>query len=233
MIRYEIAGEVARIVLDTPQTSNRFTYSLMLDFIAALTEAAHSGATVLVLSATGKDFTLGRDQTEKLTGVSRKDSLALILRANEQLRRFPGVSIALVQGRCMGFGTGLALHCDITIGAHDAILGFDEIRHGLAPLVVLIYLPQYVGPKVAKELVLTGRDVPAEEARSLGLLNHVAPEAGLAEAGEALAARLSGFSAGALRLIQSFSEELPSFKGSDPGAYAIDRLVKWIEAGKP
>ncbi len=233
MIKYESRGEVVHIIFDAAETGNRFTYALMNEFIEALTAAADSDATVLVMRATGKDFTLGRDQGERLSGVSRKESLGLILRANEQLRRFSGVSIALIQGRCMGFGSGLALQSDIAIGAHNAVLGFDEIRHGLAPLVVLTYLPRYVGPKIAKELVLTGRDVPANEARQLGLLNHVVQEEELAEAGEALAARLSGFPAGALRLIQSFSEELTGFTGSDAGRLAVDRLAAWIEAGKP
>src|SRR5215475_1217902 len=101
MIRYELTNNVARITLDTPETGNKFTYQLMLDFIAALTSASNSGAAILVLDATGDDFTLGRDQSEKLESVSRRDNLKLILQANGRLRAFPGVSIALVQGRAM------------------------------------------------------------------------------------------------------------------------------------
>ncbi len=130
MIRYETKNGVARITLDTPGTGNKFTYQLMLDFIAALTSAASSGAAILLLRATGDDFTLGRDQSEKLENVSRRDSLKLILQGQQPPRSFPGVSVALIQGRAMGFGSGLALHADISIGSHDAVLGFNEIKHG-------------------------------------------------------------------------------------------------------
>jgi methylglutaconyl-CoA hydratase len=233
MIRYEITNNVARITLDTPETGNKFTYQLMLDFIDALTAAADSGAAVLGLRATGKDFSLGRDHGEKLQNVSRRDNLKLILRANSLLRQFPGVSVALVQGRCMAFGSGLALQADISIGADDAVFGFNEIRHGLAPLVVLTYLSDYVGPKVAKELIYTGRDVAADEAVRLGLLNRIVPRANLAAEGERLIAELTTFPADALRLIHTFSEELPDITDEDPGIVGIERLVQWIEAGKP
>jgi methylglutaconyl-CoA hydratase len=233
MIRYETTNGVARITLDTPENGNKFTYKLMLDFIAALTSAGSSGAAILLLDATGSDFTLGRDQSEKLENVSRKDSLKLILQANDRLRAFPGVSIALIQGRAMGFGSGLALHADITVAAHDAVLGFNEIKHGLAPLVVLTYLSDYVGPKIAKELIYTGRDVPAEEAARLGLLNRVVPAADLQAEGERLIGELGGFHAGAIRLIHEFNEDLPDITNDDPAAVGIERLVEWIEAGKP
>ena len=205
----------------------------MLDFVDALTAAADSGAAVLGLRATGKDFSLGRDHREKLQNVIRRDNLKLILRANSLLRQFPGVSVALVQGRCMAFGSGLALQADISIGADDAVFGFNEIRHGLAPLVVLTYLSDYVGPKVAKELIYTGRDVAADEAVRLGLLNRIVPGANLAAEGERLIAELTTFPAGALRLIHTFSEELPDITNEDPGIVGFERLVQWIEAGKP
>ncbi len=233
MIRYETTSSVARITLDTPETGNRFTYQLMLDFIAALTSAANSGAAVLLLDATGSDFTLGRDQSEKLENVSRKDSLKLILQANSRLKAFPGVSVALIQGRAMGFGSGLALHADISVGSYDAVLGFNEIKHGLAPLVVLTYLSDYVGPKVAKELIYTGRDVPADEAVRLGLLNTAVPAGELKAEGERLVGELGQFHAGAIRLIHEFTEDLPNITTEDPAVVGIDRLVAWIEAGKP
>jgi enoyl-CoA hydratase/carnithine racemase len=233
MIRYEATNGVARITLDTPESENKFTYQLMLDFIAALTSAANSGAAILLIDATGPDFTLGRDQSEKLEHVSRKDGLKLILRANSLLKAFPGVSIALIQGRALGFGSGLALHADITVGAQDAVLGFNEIKYGLAPLVVLTYLSDYVGPKIAKELIYTGRDVRAEEAVRLGLLNRVVPSAELQAEGDRLLGELRGHHAGAIRLIHEFNEDLPDITHDDPAAVGIDRLVAWIEAGKP
>ncbi|MFT3732965.1 MAG: enoyl-CoA hydratase/isomerase family protein [Hyphomicrobium sp.] len=233
MIRYELTNNVARITLDTPETGNKFTYQLMLDFIAALTAAGKSGAAVLILQAIGNDFSLGRDHGEKLENVSRRDNLKLILKANSLLRQFPGVSVALIQGRGMAFASGLALQSDISIGADNAVLGFNEIRHGLAPLVVVTYLADYVGPKVAKELIYTGRDVTAEEAVRIGLLNRIVPAGDLASEGERLVSELTTFPPGALRLIHNFYEDLKNINDEDPALVGVDRLVTWIEAGKP
>ena len=233
MIRYENEDNVAYITLDTPEHSNKFTLQLMNDFIEALTAAAQSDAIALVLRATGTDFTLGRDQGEKLAHVSRTDSLRLILKANAALKRFPGVSIALIQGRCMGFGTGLAIHSDISLGARDAVLGFDEVKHGLAPLVVQTYLSRYIGPKRAHELVLTGRDVAADEAIQIGLLTKAVAADRLVEEGKKLVSDLRILSPAALRRIRRFDEELTSYTGGHPGEFAIENLVQWIEAGKP
>lgn len=233
MIRFESTGGIARIVLDTPETGNKFTYALMNDFIDALHRSKESGAVVLVISATGEHFTLGRDQSERLAHVSRRDSLKLILKANSLLHAFPGVSIAAIQGRAMGFGSGLAVQSDISIGTASSTYGFDEIRHGLAPLVVLDYLPRYVGPKVARELIFTGRDFAAQEAQKLGLLNSVVADDAVQGAVERLVRDLTGFSSGALRLIKAFGADLAASGAEDAGLYAVERLAEWLEGGRP
>lgn len=234
MIDYELNDAVARITLNAPETANRFTYAMMNDYIAALEDAKAKKALVMVIAANGDDFTRGRDQKEQLPPeISRKDSLSLILKANAALRAFPGVSISVIQGRCMGFGTGLALHTDIAVAGEHAIFGFDEILHGLAPLVVVAYLQHFVGPRLAGELILTGRDVHAKEAREIGLVNRVVPHSELHATGEHLIAQLKSHHPGAIRLIQSFSKRVNAFPDPDHGREGVDQLAAWIAAGKP
>src|ERR1700744_3693803 len=136
MLLYTKTEDVARITFDSPGTSNAITFRMMNDYIDALVAARESRARWLVIDANGEDFTLGRDQKERVADVSREQNLMLILKANAALRAFDGVSIALIQSRALGFGSGIALHSTISIGSEDAVLGFDEINHGLAPLVV-------------------------------------------------------------------------------------------------
>jgi enoyl-CoA hydratase/carnithine racemase len=231
-VRLAIDDGVATITLDAPGRGNRLTVGAMLALIGAL-ERATDEATVLVLRATGDDFTFGRDQSERRTDITRAESLRLILRANALLGGFPGVSVALVQGHALGFGSGLALHSDIAIAADDATLGFDEVLHGLAPLVVVAYLPEHVGRKVATELVMTGRPVPAREALELRMVNRLVPSAELASAGADLVAHLRRQPAGALRLMKAYRLDHEAGALTDPGLEAVDRLDAWIAAGKP
>ncbi|MFG1479149.1 enoyl-CoA hydratase/isomerase family protein [Xanthobacter sp. V4C-4] len=233
MIDYSAADGVARITFNTPQTHNHFTYQLMLDYIAALDAARASGARVLVIAAEGEHFTLGRDQKEVRPDVPRRQNLGLILKANAALRAFPGVSIALVNGRAMGFGSGVSLHTTISLAADDAIFGFDEIGHGLAPLIVQVYLPYFIAPRTALELVATGRDVSAEEAARIGLVSRVVPKAQLKAEGEALVEKLRANSAAALSLITAFGREVNGYPDPALGEAAADRLAEWIAAGKP
>jgi enoyl-CoA hydratase/carnithine racemase len=232
-VLYTYEDRVATITLDAPDNANRFTLATMQGWIAALESAHADGAVVLLIRANGEDFTLGRDQRERPQGVTRRESLGLILRANELLETFPGTSVALIQGRALGFGSGLALQCDVTLAADDATLGFDEIVHGLAPLVVAAYLGRFVGPKVAGELVMTGRPVPAAEALSLRMVNQLVPAAELQAAGLALVAHLRSLPAGGLRLLKQYALDLEAGRIADPGVEGVERLAAWLGAGRP
>jgi enoyl-CoA hydratase/carnithine racemase len=232
-LSHRIEDGICTITFDEPERGNRFGHATMQAFIAALHEAHDRRAVVLVLRAEGPDFTLGRDGGDRPPGVTPTASLSLILRANELLATFPGPSVALVQGRAMGFGSGLTLGCDIAIAAADATLGFNEVHHGLAPLVVVDYLPDHVGPKMAAELVMTGRDVPADEALRLRMVNRVVAREELAGAGEELVRHLRAQPTGALRLMKRFALDDAAGRLADPAQEAVARLAAWLQAGRP
>ncbi len=232
MIDYKFNAGVARITLNTPETHNAFTRQLMLDFIAAIRSAHQQQADVLVISATGEDFTLGRDQKERLPDVPLRANLGLILEANDALRSFPGVSIALIQGKALGFGSGISLHSTISIAAESAELGFDEIAHNLAPLIVVAYLPYFIAPRVAEELVLSGRRVPAEEALRIGLVSRVVADDQLQTAGEETIRQLQQ-AAPAARVIRRYVQQLPGYPSAELSQRGIEQLASWVEQGKP
>lgn len=227
-------GPLTRITLNRPEHGNSLTYAAMLAFIDALEQAHCADTPVLQLAGAGTDLTVGREKTEKVPGVSRRDNLRLILRANELLRSFPGITVSAVRGRALGFGTGLALHSDLAIAADTSVLGFDELAGGLPPLVVLTYLYHHVHPKTADDLVLTGRRLGAAEALSLGLVSRVVPEADLDAVVARTVEELSGRSPSALRLLKEFAREAKSPRPRPPeefGEHAVERLVHWIERG--
>jgi methylglutaconyl-CoA hydratase len=231
LVRRETVGAVTTLTINRPEAAGAITLATMQQLIAGLREASDS--LVLVIRSEGADFTVGRDQIERPAGITRRESLGLILTANELLKSFPGVSVCVVQGRALGFGSGLAGQSDVTIAADTAVFGFDEVRHGLAPLVVAEYLPAIVGPKAAAELILTGRTIDAVEAQRLGLVNRVVPEAQLASAADGVIQGLKELEPGALRLMKRYAQQLGQGKLADPRTQAIEWLDDWLTAGRP
>jgi methylglutaconyl-CoA hydratase len=233
MVIYREAQGVAHITFDSAATSNAITYRMMNDYIASLEAARASGARFLLIDANGEDFCVGRDQKERVPDITREQNLTLILKANAALRDFSGVSIALIQGRALGFGSGIALHSTLSVGASNAVLGFDEINHGLAPLVVAAYAPYFIAPRIAQELVITGRPVAADEARAIGLLSRVVAPGELAQTGQALIESLSAHLPSAIRLLRTYHESQAQYPDAATLEDAVVQLADWIGKGKP
>ncbi|MGH8518994.1 MAG: enoyl-CoA hydratase/isomerase family protein [Panacagrimonas sp.] len=94
-------------------------------------------------------------------------------------RNCPLPSVARINGACMAGGMGLLCMTDLAIAADHAKFGLPEAKLGLFPFQVLSLLKDQIAPRILREYVLTGRTFNAEEARSIGLVNHVAPAADL------------------------------------------------------
>jgi enoyl-CoA hydratase/carnithine racemase len=233
LVRAEKDGTATTITLADPDHANAITVAAMQQLIDGLTLARDEQSLLVVIRADGNDFTVGRDQSEKPAGITRAESLGMILTANDLLRNLPGVSLTLVRGRALGFGSGLAVQSDITIAASGATFGFDEVHHGLAPLVVAEYLPGFIGPKAAAELILTGRLLNAEEALRLGLVSRVVADDELEAAANDLLADLSAYEPGALRLMKRYLHDLREGALADPPRDAVAQLDTWLAAGKP
>lgn len=232
-VRGEAADPAYVITLATSHVGNRLGVADMLAFIGHLERAHDAAAPVLVVRAAGPDFCLGRLQGESVPGTSRLESLRLILRANSLLRSFAGVSVALVRGRAFGFGAGTALQCDLTLAAEDATFAFDEVRHGLAPLVVAEYLPGYVGHKRALRLILTGAELSAAQALRDGLVTELVAADRFDDAAEQLLAGLGAAPPGALRLMKRYVAAVRAHELADPQDAAVVWLDDWLTDGAP
>jgi len=172
-----------------------------------------SAARVVLIRGAGKDFCAGADLDELLASAdkSENENAASALRLGtlfEKLRKLPKPVIALVQGRGLAGGAGLATACDLLIASKSAQLGYPEIQRGFVPAMVTALLRRLVGEKMALDLILTGRVLTAEEALAAGLLTRVVPDAELEREGTDLAARLAASSASALALTKRLFYEL-------------------------
>jgi len=138
---------------------------------------------VVVLRGEGPSFCSGRDMTElgqRATGLSDFEFVRRTQTLGAALMASPKPVIAAVKGYALGGGFERALSCDIRIGSPDAVMALPEINYAILPDTGgTQLLTALVGPGRAKELVLTGRRISADEALAWGILNRVVPLAEL------------------------------------------------------
>jgi enoyl-CoA hydratase len=140
---------------------------------------------VIVLKGDGdKAFVSGADvsQYEKdrstAEGIQRYEEVAVAVA--ERLQSCDKVTIAMIRGYCLGAGVNIALCCDLRIAAEDARVGIPAAKLGLGYRASsLKSLVDTVGPAFAREVLITGRQFKADEAKTMGFAHRVAPVAEL------------------------------------------------------
>src|SRR6202034_1690485 len=186
---------IATITLNRPDKRNAISFELIDDLLAALKEVETSNAIVLILTGAGKAFSSGMDLDNLKTLIGRspdenlKDSETMV-RLFRALYEFPKVTIAAVNGAAIAGGTGLALLCDFTLAVPETKFGYTEVRIGFVPAIVSTFLLRQLGEKQARDLLLTGRLIDAEEAHHLGLVKEIVPAEQLMGRARELAAQL-------------------------------------------
>ncbi len=184
----ELRDGVLGLTLNRPDKRNALD-TPMVDALLAGLERADLDAAVRVVAVrgAGKDFCAGADLAELLqsAGQSAADNEAGAMRLGEvfiRMRRLPKPVVAVVHGRALAGGCGLATACDLVVAHADAAFGYPEVRRGFVPAMVMAMLTRAVGEKVAFDLVGTGRLLTAEEARHAGLVARVFPGGSFEEA---------------------------------------------------
>jgi methylglutaconyl-CoA hydratase len=195
---------VATITLNRPDKRNAISFELIDDLLRALKEVETSAAIVLIVTGAGKAFSSGMDLENLKTLIGRtpeqnlEDSQTMV-RLFRSLYEFPKVTIAAVNGPAIAGGTGLALLCDFTLAVPEAKFGYTEVRIGFVPAIVSTFLLRQTGEKHARDLLLTGRIIGAEEAARMGLVNEVVAPENLMQRARELAALLMENSPASLR----------------------------------
>jgi methylglutaconyl-CoA hydratase len=188
-------GNIATITLNRPEKRNAISYELIEELLTALDEVGNSSALVLILTGAGKAFCSGMDLEElkALVGRSPEQSLKdseTMARLFRSLYDFPRPTISAVNGAAIAGGCGLATLCDFTLSAPEGKFGYTEVRIGFIPAIVSTFLLRQVGEKHARDLLLTGRVIGAEEAYRIGLINEVVAAEKLIERAQELALQL-------------------------------------------
>ena len=217
---------LATVTFSRPER-NLFTGELFDELAERLEELNRDAdLAVLVLRGAGADFSHGRERGERAPhALAQRRELARVVRANRAVQAFGGISVAAVQGAALGAGCSLAARCDIVFAADNARLGFPEIKSRGAPAIVIEFLGKLLPKKVAMDLVVTGREIDAEEARRIGLVNHVVAAGQLEAEVERYVQTLLSYDHAALRTCKSFFNQLPDLGGSTGAEYAITLLA--------
>lgn len=196
----------ALITVNRPEALNALDRATLQQLGEAIrAQSADPEVRVLALTGAGeRAFIAGADIAEMapLSRAEMGEILTLGQGAAQALEDAPQPTIAMVNGYALGGGCELALACDLIIAGPRARFGQPEVTLGLVPgFGGTVRLPRRVGWGRARELILTGRQVDAEEALRVGLCERLARDDLRAET-EALARRLAGMDSEALRLVK-------------------------------
>src|ERR1051325_6232671 len=194
-INFQVLDRIARITFARPPL-NIFNIAMMREIGAALNDCAgRRDLTAIVFdTAPGtKAFSAGVAVEEHVarTAFRMLDSFHSIFRVLNQISK---PVVAVVDGPALGGGCELVAACDIVIATERARFGQPEIKLGVFPPVAAVILPRIIGEKKAREMILLGEIVDAEEALRLGLVNYVVPSSELSQQTEAVLTKLRDLS---------------------------------------
>ena len=171
----KVQPSVARISLRNPPL-NVIDFAVMDELVQVISDIeARPDISAILISGNGGSFSAGVDVAahtlDKVEAMLSK--FYAVIRALVNTKK---VTIAAVNGHCLGGGAELAMVCDLVYTTEDAQWGFPEIKLGCYPPVAVTALAALVGQKHAADLILTGRTISGSEAASIGLANRAVPK---------------------------------------------------------
>jgi len=227
-IIYEKRDGIALATLDYPEKHNCLHEEITRGLDEAFSEVEQDDEVrVMIITGAGeKAFCAGFDLNRVKNmpadmGAARKyfAKEIHILARPEQMEK---PVIAAVNGMALGGGCELALACDMIIASERAIFGGPEIKVGLLPGFLIIRLHQVVGMAKAKEMIMTGEPISAQEAHRIGLINRVVPHEQLMPACFELAEKLLTVAPLALRV---YKASVNRFLGGEEYKHALEVML--------
>ena len=187
-VKYEPKGNIAYLIIDREKALNALNSQVLADLDAALDAVDLSEIRCLIVRGAGeKSFVAGADIAQ-MKELSKEGNDVM-----RKLEAFPIPTIAAVGGYALGGGCELAMSCDFRICSDTAVFGQPETGLGITPgFGGTQRLARLVGPGMAKQMIYTARNIKADEAYRIGLVNAVYPLSDLYAAAEKLAGQIAG-----------------------------------------
>ena len=202
-ILFSTEGPIATLTLNTPETINALSKRMIEEMIDALTKiSSDESVKAIIIKSAGKNFCAGHNLSEMVdSGVKEyKIIFDQCAKMMQLIHEIPQPVIAQVQGIATAAGCQLAAWCDLVIASEDAKFSTPGVKIGLFCSTPMVAISRAIGRKMAMEMLLTGRDFPAQEAKELGLVNKVVPLEELNSITKELAKKISEASRFALSI---------------------------------
>jgi len=205
-ILFSTEGSIAYLTLNNPSKINALSKKMIAEMIQVLGEVAvDETIKVVVIRAAGSHFCAGHYMAEMVDGGVKEYKFIFdqCTRMMQMIHEIPQPVIAQVQGIATAAGCQLAAWCDLVVAEEGARFATPGVKIGLFCTTPMVAITRAIGRKAAMEMLLTGRFVPAAEARQLGLINRVVPLERL----EAETTELAGQIAEASRFVLAFGKQ--------------------------
>ncbi len=236
-ILYEVRESTARITLNRPEKRNALDDEIIGEVKDALeTCALDASVRVVILTGAGKDFCSGADLAA-LRRISEATVMENVADAHNfaelfiAMRRHPRPIIAVVRGRALAGGCGLATAADIILAAESAQFGYPEVNIGFIPAMVMAILRRSVSEKRAFELITRGEIIGARAAREAGMINQVFADQTFDESVESYIAEMAKKSASAVSLAKSllYHMDAMSFEAALESGVQMNAITRMTE----
>ena len=195
-IQFEINKRIASVTLNRPEKRNALNDILVAEIKHALAVAEQMPEVkVVILKGNGKAFCAGADleYLKKLQVFTKEQNLqdsASLAQLFMHIYRSTKIFIAQIEGHAIAGGCGLATVCDFAFSVPEAKFGYTEVRIGFVPAIVMFFVLRKLGETRAKEMLLSGDIIPAEQAVKYSLINRVIPADQIKEEVQAFAEKL-------------------------------------------
>ena len=194
-VLYEVKGQVGIITINREKALNALNSTVLEELDKTLDGVDLDAVRCLILTGAGqKSFVAGADIGEMST-LTKAEGEAFGKKGNDVFRKletFPIPVIAAVNGFALGGGCEISMSCDIRICSDNAVFGQPEVGLGITPgFGGTQRLARIVGPGMAKQMIYTARNIKADEALRIGLVNAVYPQEELMAAAEKMAAGIA------------------------------------------
>src|SRR4030042_20772 len=203
MVAFE--GEIGVLTINRPKALNALNIETLKEIQLGIEEVKDQpGLKVLLVTGAGeKAFVAGADilQMKEMNSIEALNFSKTGHHTLEMIQDFHCPVIAAVHGFALGGGTEIALACDFIYASENAKFGLPEVTLGIFPgFGGTQRLPRLIGKGKAKELIMTGKRISAQEAFQLGIVNRVFPQASLMEETKKVASQIAAYGAVAVRL---------------------------------